>query len=75
MNWLLDHFNTLFSSYADLVYDEKHFFLKVVDTPGILDHSLEERNTIEMQVRYIQNLSLPYATFLPPNFFGNSEFL
>ena len=69
MNWLLDHFNTLFSSYADLVYDEKHFFLKVVDTPGILDHSLEERNTIEMQVRYIQNLSLPYATFLPPNFF------
>ena len=26
------------------------FFLQVVDTPGILDHSLEDRNTIEMQV-------------------------
>ena len=80
MNQFLDHFNTLFLSYGDLVYDENHFILKVVDTPGILDHSLEERNTIEMQVRYIHNFSLPCATFLLPNFFfshigGNSDFL
>ena len=27
----------------------KMIYSKVVDTPGILDHPLEERNTIEMQ--------------------------
>jgi GTP1/Obg family GTP-binding protein len=28
--------------------------LQVVDTPGILDHSLEDRNTIEMQVSRVR---------------------
>ena len=34
-------------------------YSKVVDIPGILDHSLEERNTIEMQVRkFVNDVSL-----------------
>ena len=37
---LYAYFNSLFIN---------AIFVQVIDTPGILDHSLEERNTIEMQ--------------------------
>ena len=43
--------------------DYKYLRWQVIDTPGILDHPLEERNTIEMQVYSVINNNSTTSSF------------
>ncbi|KAA8498097.1 Nucleolar GTP-binding protein 1 [Porphyridium purpureum] len=48
--------------------DYKYLRWQVIDTPGILDHSLEERNTIEMQsITALAHLRAAVLFFIDPS--------
>ena len=48
--------------------DYKYLRWQVIDTPGILDHSLEERNTIEMQaIIALAHLTCTVLYFMDPS--------